>query len=113
MASVPSTKTLLKDQNISLFLGQAGNLLVYPCAQGRFFSIVAPSHRPFDKEAHDSYNPEIDPIELVTAYKHFSSPVPELLRQVKKCVKWTVVCLPLLSTYSSENARVVLLGDAG
>ena len=75
--------------------------------------MVAPCHRPFNKEAHDSSSPEIDPSELVEAYKDFFSPVPELLNQVKKCIRWTIVYLPQLPTYSSENGRVVLVGDAG
>lgn len=113
MLSISSTATLSNDGNTNFFLGRAGILLSYPCAQGKLFNIVAPCHRPVDKEAHDSYNPAVDPIELVEAYKDFHSPVPELLRQVEKCVKWTIVYLPILPTYSSEDGKAVLLGDAG
>lgn len=113
MLSMQSTATLSRDGNTNFFLGPAGIFLCYPCAEGELFSIVAPSHRPFNKEAHDTISPEVDPSEVSEAYKDFYSPVPELLRQVKKCVRWTIVYLPQLSTYSSENGRLVLVGDAG
>lgn len=113
MLSASSTATLSNDGNTNFFLGPAGILLSYPCARGNLFNIVAPCHRPVDKEAHDSFNPEVNPSELIEAYKDFYSPVPELLSQVEKCVKWTIVYLPILPTYSSEDGKVVLLGDAG
>ena len=112
MLKIAPTATLSNNGNTNFFLGPSGILLCYPCAQGNLFNIVAPCHRPVNKEAHDSYNPEVDPTELSDAYKGFFSPVPELLTQVKKCVKWTIVYLPKLPTYSSENGKVVLVGDA-
>ena len=112
MLAIPSTATLSHNGNTNFFLGPEGILLCYPCSQGKFFNIVAPCHRPVNKEAHDSFNPEVDPTELLEAYKDFFSPVPELLASIKKCVKWTIVYLPVLPSYSSENGRIVLLGDA-
>ncbi|KAL9087281.1 MAG: hypothetical protein Q9165_006775 [Trypethelium subeluteriae] len=112
MLTTSPTATLSNNGNTNFFLGPAGILLCYPCNQGKSFNIVAPCHRPVNKEAHDSFNPEVDPVELVDAYKDFFSPVPELLNSIKKCVKWTIVHLPQLPTYSSENGRIVLLGDA-
>jgi 2-polyprenyl-6-methoxyphenol hydroxylase-like FAD-dependent oxidoreductase len=109
---MPSTSTLSNNGNTNFFLGYAGILLCYPCAQGHMFSIVAPCHRPFNKESHDTAGMEVDPSELIEAYKDFYSPVPELLRQIKKCIRWTIVYLPELQTYSSENGRLVLVGDA-
>ena len=108
-----STTTLSNNGNTNFFLGPAGILLCYPCAGGEYFNIVAPCHRPVDKEAHDSYNPEVDPTELTDSYKDFFSPVPELLSQINKCIKWTIVYIPVLPTYSSDNGRIALLGDAG
>ncbi|KAL9080964.1 MAG: hypothetical protein Q9157_000374 [Trypethelium eluteriae] len=112
MLTAPPTAALSNNGDTNFFLGPSGILLCYPCNQGKSFNIVAPCHRPVNKEAHDTFNPEVDPVELVDAYKDFFSPVPELLSSIKKCVKWTIVYLPDLPTYSSENGRIVLLGDA-
>lgn len=112
MLSTQPTATLSNNGNTNFFLGPAGIFLCYPCAQGNLFSVVAPCHRPFNKEAHDTSSREVNPSELIEAYKDFYSPVPELLNQIKKCIRWTIVYLPQLPTYSSENGRLVLVGDA-
>ncbi|EXJ58578.1 hypothetical protein A1O7_06005 [Cladophialophora yegresii CBS 114405] len=106
-----ATRSLIDIRNQQAWAGQDTHIVAYPIANGKLYNMVMMV--PNQGEAPlAKYNEPGDVVEMRKVFKDYNDTVKAVLDAVDSCAKWTIAELPPLPTWSSENGRVVLVGDA-
>jgi salicylate hydroxylase len=105
------TRGLVENRNQQAWAGQDTHIIAYPIGSGKLYNLVMMV--PNQGEAPlGKYNEPGDVIEMRKVFKDYNDTIRAVLDAVDSCAKWTIAELPPLPTWSSENGRVVLVGDA-
>lgn len=111
MIGNPLLQGLLDDPNESGFFVPHRYILSWPLPPNRPFDVVLcvaeENDVPLGKWGHT-----VDPKEATAKFQDFSPVARELLSHIDRAVKWTLGELPPLETCTSDNGRVILVGDA-
>ncbi|OCT51560.1 6-hydroxynicotinate 3-monooxygenase [Cladophialophora carrionii] len=106
-----STRGLIENRNQQAWAGQDTHIIAYPIANGRLYNLVMMV--PDQGEAPlGKYNEPGDVTDMRKVFKGYNDTVKAVLDAVDSCAKWVIAELPPLPRWSSENGRVILVGDA-
>lgn len=111
MLQNPVTAALIDNKSQQAWAGEFKHIISYPIAQGKYYNLVLilPDH---GNAPLALYNEPGDVTEMREAYSDFNDTVQAVFDAISECAKWVLADLPPLPTWSSENGRVILLGDA-
>ena len=102
---------LIDDPGQHVWTGQDTHIIAYPIARGKPLDLVMMV--PDDmKSPVGRYNEPGDVNEMRHVFKGYHDTIRVVLDTVDNCAKWVIAELPPLPTWSSQNKRVVLVGDA-
>ena len=112
MLSHPDARPLIEDPHLSLaYAGPNQGLVCYPISNGRLYNmattVVLESDAPLG-----AYNEPGDVEEMRRQFSGFDKHIRGVMALAETCAKWNLIELPPLPAWSSQNGRVMLVGDA-
>jgi salicylate hydroxylase len=111
MMQNPTVSNLIDIQSQQAWAGPHRHIISYPIAKGKLYNLVLTL--PDQGQAPlGRYNEPGDLDEMREAFNDFHEISKALLNTVDSCAKWVIADLPPLPTWSSQNRRIVLVGDA-
>ena len=112
MLSHPDTTPLIEADHLSVaYIGPYRCVICYPISKGLFYNVVAfvvlESSAPLG-----AYNEPGDLEEMRREFSSFDKHIRAVLQLADSCAKWNLIDLAPLPAWSSQNGRVMVLGDA-
>ena len=112
MLSHPDTAPLIEDHHVSVaYIGPHRCVVCYPVSNGRFYNMVAFVVLESDAPP-GAYNEPGDLEEMRHEFSGFDRHIRHVFQLADSCAKWNLIELAPLPAWSSQNGRVMILGDA-
>ena len=90
-------------------MGQQRHVVAYTIRNIELYNVVlcGPGEAPIGV-----YNEPVDRKEVQSEYTVFNETVQSVISKADTCHKWTISEIPILPSWTSQDGRIVLLGDA-
>jgi salicylate hydroxylase len=110
----PAMHDLVKDLTMEVWMAPNAYIISYPISAGRLFNMVLSHHVPLDKYPAQVGKPQdVTLDEVWEQYKDFDPRIVKILHMLKPGIqRWPLLVTEPLPSWSDENRRVILLGDA-
>ena len=112
MLETPKTAEIMALEDPMCWEGPLRHIIGYRIAKGEYYNVVVNIPDEGSDAELAAYNQPGDLEEMRREFQGWDDTVTTMLKLAEKCTKWTIAEVPSLPTWSSENSRVVLLGDA-